>query len=138
MMRDVAMGVDVGTTSVKVGLLDLGATGTEAGRMETASVPYPMHRPGPGLAEQDPADWTRTLAQAWVELSARVGPVRVRSVGICSQVNTHVVVDADLRPLTPGITWQDLRAAPDAAALDQAVADRREALWGAPSWDHPA
>jgi xylulokinase len=128
----VAIGVDVGTTSVKVGLLDLGATGIDAGRMETASIPYPMHRPSPGLAEQDPADWTGALTQAWADLAARVGPIRIRSLGICSQVNTHVVVDADLRPLTPAITWQDLRAAPDAAALDQAVADRREALWGGP------
>lgn len=130
--REVALGVDVGTTSVKVGLLDLGATGTEAGRMETASVAYPMHRPGPGLAEQHPVDWTRALGEAWSELASRVGPVAVRSVGICSQVNTHVVVDDGLAPLTPAITWQDLRAAPDAAELDAAVADRREALWGGP------
>lgn len=130
--RAAALGVDVGTTSVKAGLLWLDTAATDANRMETASVPYPMHRPGPGLAEQDPADWTRALATCWAELAARVGPVDLRSVGICSQVNTHLIVDEHLTPLTAAITWQDLRAAPDAAALDAAVADRREALWGGP------
>ncbi len=130
--RAVALGVDVGTTTVKVGVLPLDAAGAAAGRMETADAPYPMRRPGPGLAEQDPSDWLEALGRAWAELSARVGPTSVRSIGVCSQVNTHVLVGADLRPLTPAITWQDLRAAPDAARLDAAVADRRDALWGGP------
>jgi len=130
--RQVALGVDIGTTSVKVGILDLDATGPDAGRMETASVAYRTSRPRPGWAEQDPAHWMAALAACWTELHARAGPVAVRSVGICSQVNTHVIVDEHLVPLAPAITWQDLRAAPEAAELDAAAADRREALWGGP------
>ena len=132
MTRRVGVGVDVGTTSVKVGLLDLDAVDTDAGRMEIASVPYPTSRPRPGWAEQDPAHWMAALAACWTELQARAGPVTVRSIGICSQVNTHVVVDQRLIPVAPAITWQDLRAAPAAPRLDAAVANRREALWGGP------
>ena len=47
--RDAALGVDVGTTSVKAGLLFLDGASAASGRMETASVPYPTHRPRPGL-----------------------------------------------------------------------------------------
>ena len=132
MKREAALGIDVGTTSVKMGLLWLDATGADAGHMEIASVAYPTRRPRPGWVEQDPAHWMAALAACWTELRARVGPVAIQSVGVCSQVNTHVIVDERLVPVSPAITWQDLRAAPEAAAIDAAAADRREALWGGP------
>jgi xylulokinase len=128
MARDVAVGFDVGTTAVKVGLLWLDANGP----MEVIRVPYPTTRPHPGWAEQDPEDWVRTMAACWAGLTRRVGPVRVRSVGLCSQVNTHVLVDASLRPTYPAITWQDTRTAAEAAELDARVDGRRAELWGGP------
>ncbi len=54
-------------------------------------------------------------------------------IGICSQVNTHVFVAADGTPLMPAITWQDGRAAPDAAALDARIEPEQKLDWfGAP------
>ena len=53
-------------------------------------------------------------------------------MGVCSQVNTHVLVDDQLVPVTPAITWQDLRCGPEAAELDALVEGRRESLWGGP------
>ena len=47
-------------------------------------------------------------------------------------MNTHLLADAALRPVTPAITWQDLRAAPEAAEIDAAAAPRRTELWGGP------
>ena len=128
MRRAAALGIDVGTTAVKVGLLFLDG----AGEMETASRPYPTRRPREGWAEQDPADWLAALAACRAELDARCGPVEIRAIGVCSQVNTHHLVDAQLRPVTPAITWQDLRAAPEAAEIDAAAAPRRTELWGGP------
>jgi xylulokinase len=46
-----------------------------------------------------------------------VGDVELRSVGLCSQVNTHLFVDADLAPQRAAITWQDVRAAEVGAEL---------------------
>ncbi len=72
--------------------------------------------------------------------SSSPGPPRRRAVaaiGICSQVNTHVFVDADLAPVHPAISWQDQRCAAAArrartacrrrqgADLRRAVLDRR-------------
>jgi len=57
----------------------------------------------------------------------------VRSIGIVSQVNTHVFVDAALKPLAPAIIWQDQRCAEVAAALDaQFSAADKERVWGGP------
>jgi xylulokinase len=128
MVREVALGFDIGTTSVKAGLLWLDADVP----MEVASLPYATSRPRPGWAEQDPETWITTMAACWAALHARCGPVRVRSVGICSQVNTHVLVDEQLVALYPAITWQDIRAAPEAAAMDARVEGRRTGLWGGP------
>jgi xylulokinase len=126
--RDAALGFDVGTTSVKAGLLWLDRTGPP----ETVSVPYVTDRPRDGWSQQDPADWLAAMADCWSALSVRAGPIRLRSIGIVSQVNTHVLVDEDLRPLVPAITWQDTRAATEAAELDTLAASRREELWSGP------
>ena len=107
------MGFDVGTSAVKAGLLWL--DGDEP--MLTAAHPYPSARPQPGWVEQDPADWITAMRACWSQLRATAGAVELRAVGLCSQVNTHLAVDADLRPLRPAITWQDVRAAEVAAEL---------------------
>jgi xylulokinase len=127
-MVGAALGFDVGTTSVKAGFLRFDTPGP----LEVVSRPYPSARPAPGWVQQDPGDWLDAMAACWAELRARHPSLEVSSIGVVSQVNTHVLVDAALRPLHPAITWQDTRAAREAAELDAAVDDRREALWGGP------
>jgi xylulokinase len=128
MTREAALGFDVGTTSVKAGLLWLDGTGP----METASRPYATDRPRHGWAEQDPRAWVDAMAACWSELVGRAGPHRLRSVGVCSQVNTHLLVDTGLAPVYPAITWQDIRAASEAAEIDARADARRLDLWGGP------
>ncbi|MES4791906.1 MAG: xylulose kinase [Chloroflexota bacterium] len=128
-MIDTILGFDVGTTSVKAGLFTV-----EDGRLlGIARAAYPTSRPRDGWVEQDPRDWTRAMAECWVDLARRVGAVRLRSIGICSQVNTHVLVDDSLSPLRPAIVWQDVRTEAVAAELDaQVAAAERTRLWGGP------
>jgi xylulokinase len=57
-------------------------------------------------------------------------------VGLTSQVNTHVFVDRDGRPLAPAITWADTRAADTARALDARISPE-ERLAGWPSGSPP-
>jgi xylulokinase len=127
-MREAALGFDVGTTAVKAGLLWLDADEP----MSVVSRPYPSSRPQAGWVEQDPTDWLDAMAACWTELQASAGPMSLRAVGVCSQVNTHLFVDAGLSPLRPAITWQDTRAASEAAELEAAVDGRRTELWGGP------
>lgn len=130
--REAALGVDIGSTSVKACLVWLDGPDGTADRVEVVGRPYPTNRPRPGIAEQRAEDWVEGLAACWRELRERAGDVRLRSVGVCSQVNTHVLVDGSLDPVAPAITWQDLRCGPEAAELDARVADRRAELWGGP------
>jgi xylulokinase len=51
---ELLLGIDVGTTAVKVAAFTL-----DGERISAHAVSYPVHRPRPGWAEQDPQDWWR-------------------------------------------------------------------------------
>lgn len=129
MTERLLLGIDVGTTQIKGAVFNL-----DGRQRAAAAVTYPLHRPHPGWAEQDPEDWWR----ATLNVIARIGeqaPLReVAALGVCSQVNTHVLLDAAGRALLPAITWQDQRCAEIAAALDGSIDARRRApSYGTPS-----
>lgn len=118
------LGVDLGTTSLKAGLFAL-----DGRTIAIADHGYPTHRPSPGHVEQQPADWLTALDAVLGELLAgREGELLGGS--ICSQVQTHVFVDADGISVAPAITWQDSRAEAEALALDATVTpDERQRWW---------
>ena len=127
MHRDpLLIGVDVGTTAAKGAVF--GLNGEQLGFAEAH---YSMQRSREGWAEQDPEDWFRALLHVLAALARDVDIARVAAIGICSQVNTHVFVDATGLPLAPAITWQDQRAAEIASELDAGLGDEERArLWG--------
>jgi xylulokinase len=126
--RDLILGLDVGTTAIKGGLFH-----SDGRPLAHAAKTYPTYRPASGFVEQDPMDWTRGVAAVIDELLNGDRADRVAAVGLCSQVNTDVFVDAAGRPLAPAIMWQDSRAARDAECLEAVVsADDKAAWWGVP------
>lgn len=118
------IGIDVGTTSTKALLIDLSGN-----RLAEFARSHPMRRPGPGAAEQDPADWMASVLAALSGFAAGYDLSGLAGIGICSQVNTHVFVDGGGQPVRPAITWQDARAAPDAATIDAQVSAQDKLDW---------
>ena len=118
------IGIDVGTTAVKAALFD------HHGRaLKTLKRLYPTNRPAPGHVEQDASDWLQPV----LEVLSQFGEGRIEAIGLCSQVNTHVFVDAQGKPLLPAFTWQDGRCAEEAAQLDAQITEAEKlAWWGAP------
>lgn len=125
---DLILAIDVGTTAVKLAVIGLD------GRLhQTHQQTYPIARPGPDRAEQDPADWTREIDRGIAALAAQGLAPRIAAIGLTSQVNTHVFLDRAGHPLIPAIVWQDGRAAAVAQALEARVSpDRKLAWFGAP------
>ncbi|WP_306119301.1 MULTISPECIES: FGGY-family carbohydrate kinase [unclassified Roseitalea] len=122
------IGMDVGTTAVKAAVFD--ADGAIVDRYVGQ---YPITRQQGGRVEQDPEDWMRHVLAALSQFQANVDLARVHALGLSSQVNTHVFVDAEGRALAPAIVWQDGRAAAEAAELDGRIAEADKlAWWGAP------
>ncbi|MET3896568.1 xylulokinase [Devosia sp. UYZn731] len=128
MAKITLIGIDVGTTATKAVLID------ERGeRLAGFALPHPTQRPQAGHAEQNPDDWMRGVLGALQTFSASHDLSSLQAIGICSQVNTHVFVDAGGAPLLPAIIWQDSRSAPGAAALEaQTNAAQKTAWFGAP------
>lgn len=123
MAADSLLGIDLGTTSVKAGII-----APDGEVLDSFAQSYPTHR-SDGHVEQDPEDWIRLIDAALARFAGRT----VAALGLCSQVDTHVFVGADGRALMPAIQWQDARAAPEAAALDAQVTEAQKiAWWGAP------
>lgn len=116
--RALLLGADIGTTAAKAGLFDLAGN-----PLALADSGYAIERPQPDWAEQDPRVWWQAFVDVVDALGAEADLSRVRAVGICSQVNTHVFVDADGADLAPAIVWQDQRAAEDASALTAQLAE---------------
>ena len=124
MAQATLIGIDVGTTALKAVLIDLSGN-----RLAEFSRSYPMSRPAAGAAEQDPADWMAALLEALRSFEAAHDLSGLQGIGICSQVNTHVFVGADGRPVRPAITWQDARPATDGAAIDAKVSAAQKLQW---------
>ena len=104
----VVVGVDLGTSSVKVV-----AVGSDGRVRASARREHRTARPSPGAAEQDPGDWWAGLAAALDEIR-RVVPVDGWwALGLTAMLPTLLVLDGSRRPVGAAITWQDDRAEPD-------------------------
>jgi xylulokinase len=124
MANKLTLGIDVGTTSVKAGVID-----SKGAIIAQFAKNYPTHRPHPTFVEQNPDDWVRLIDEAIASFDVS----NIYSVGLCSQVNTHVFLDASGIPLMQAIMWQDGRASIEAAELDAQVTEQQKIQWwGAP------
>jgi gluconokinase len=106
--RSVVIGVDLGTSRVKVLAFTLGGR-----EVVSASGEYPLLTPAPGRVEQDAhAVYDAAMAalgQVLADQTVRSG--EVLAVGMSSAMHGLVPVDGDGEPLGPFITWMDGRAA---------------------------
>ena len=112
--------VDVGTSSLRAGVVDAGAV-THVHRRELLPT-----SPAPGFVEFDAtamADAVLTVARAASEDAARDGKEPVSGLGITNQRASTIVWDRKTgTPVGPGIGWQDLRTVGMCLALaDQGI-----------------
>jgi xylulokinase len=107
------LGIDIGTSSVKVVALD-----DRDVVVEQASAPLTVSRPYNGWSEQNPSDWWRATQDAVSGISARVRR-SVQAIGLSGQMHGATLLDATDRPLRPAILWNDGRSAPQCATLEK-------------------
>lgn len=117
-MGSLLIGADIGSSALKAVLVD-----PAAGVLAVAEQPYRMHRPHPGWAENDPADWFDAVVAAVSELLATAGIAAAEVAGLCvvGQRDPVVLLDEQLRVLTPAIHWTDRRDPAGTAAIFETV-----------------
>ena len=107
------LGIDIGSSSVKVALMD-DTTGETAAAAFAPQTEAPIDAPKNGWAEQNPDDWwtyLKTALRAAV-YTANIPSEAVKAIGITYQMHGLVLVDKNLHVLRPSIIWCDSRAVP--------------------------
>jgi L-ribulokinase len=121
----VVAGVDFGTLSVRVSIVD-----SERGLLESAVAEYPLHRQrgDPEYATQSHDDHMRALSVAMRE-ALRKGGIpgdQIQAIALDTTGSSVIPVDKDLQPLGEYYLWCDHRAKGEAAEITEAA--RRERL----------
>src|ERR1700678_631055 len=106
------LGIDLGTSSVKVAVMDADTHRVLA----TASYPdteAAIISRQPGWAEQSPEIWWQQVKEAIARVHATgaYDPADIVAIGIAYQMHGLVLVDKDQRVLRDSIIWCDSRAA---------------------------
>lgn len=116
-MEDLVIGVDVGTSAMKLLAVDC------AGQVKSrATLRYGLSKSGADIAEQCPDDWWECLRRGLrVLFDDGVTPRSVRAVGVSGQLNGVVLVDADRQPVRDSIIWLDKRASYESDQINHAV-----------------
>ena len=128
------LGLDLGTQSARCVAVD--GTGQF---LATAARPLTGRRDG-NRHEQDPEEWWSALTAACREATRHVDTRRIRGLAIDGTSGTILLADAHGTPLTPGVMYDDGRAAAQAEAVNAAG----ETVWQElgyrsmqPSWALP-
>ncbi|MEV1295142.1 FGGY-family carbohydrate kinase [Pseudonocardia sp. NPDC049635] len=130
------VGIDLGTQSVRA--LSVDDVGTQLAR---AARPLTSRR-GDSHHEQDPARWWAATADALAEMSAGLAPAdraAIGAVAVAGTSGTVLLTGRDGTPCTPGLMYDDARA----AALVPEAAEAGAELWSRlghrmqPSWALP-
>lgn len=115
------IGIDLGTSAVKLLLMDQGGT-----IHKIVSKEYPLYFPHPGWSEQNPQDWFEKTMEGMKELTAECDRTQIAGIGFGGQMHGLVVLDEMDQVIRPAILWNDGRTAKETEHLNEVIG--KEAL----------
>lgn len=117
------IGIDLGTSSVKLLLMD-----GEGKVKNTVTREYPLYFPKPGWSEQDPEDWYRETVAGVKELLEGFDKSEVAGISFGGQMHGLVILDREDKVIRPAILWNDGRTKEECDYLNNGIG--KEALSG--------
>ena len=115
-----SLGIDIGSSSVKVSLLDV-ATGACVASSTNPSQEMPIEALRSGWAEQDPDMWWKYAVEGIRKIAAEHSMRDVAAVGITYQMHGMVALSKEHKPLRKAIIWCDSRAVEIGAEALEAI-----------------
>jgi len=115
-MRDLILGIDLGTTACKAVIVDL------SGRViSTATTTYPVHTPHPSWIEQDAEEVWQGMVSAVQHAvhNEAFSPERIAAVSFSAAMHGLMLLDKSGRPLTRCLIWADRRSLPQAQRVQR-------------------
>jgi len=111
-MTDLVLGIDIGTTSTKIVLVD-----AHAKIVHEDSSPHDLISLAPGFAEEDAELWWADIVELLRRTIAAGFGDSIKAIGVTGMVPTLVLVDGDLHAVRPSIQQNDARAVEQIDAL---------------------
>ena len=110
------LGIDLGTSSVKILLVDDGQRIRAQAEAELT-----VSRPRPLWSEQDPKAWWQAtnVAMARIRTDHAAELATVRGIGLSGQMHGATLLDSAGRVLRPAILWNDGRSTAECADLER-------------------
>ena len=120
-MNEYVIGVDLGTSAVKVSAMD--RSGKIAAQQ---SYDYPLSQPKPGYSEQNPQDWLygTTIGIDRMILKDGIKKEEIKGISFSGQMHGLVLLDADNQVLRPAILWNDTRTTKQCQEIMDKMGDR--------------
>ena len=115
-MNNRYLGIDMGTSSMKLVLID------EAQRvLAQATEHYTFDAYPDGGCEMDPGRWYQALVQGVHRVLCDAGCSAVRAISLTGQMHSLTVLDGAGAALRPSILWNDLRTGGEIDSLKKAL-----------------
>jgi len=101
------LGLDLGTSSIKAIIID-----KKGNPVISSSIEYPLNKPQPGWAEQDPKVWWESVIQVLdgMKNKTEINFSDIKSIGVTGQMHGLVALDDKDELIYPCITWADRRS----------------------------
>ncbi|TAH64439.1 MAG: xylulokinase, partial [Anaerolineaceae bacterium] len=110
------IGVDLGTSSVKLLLMD------ENGQIKNiVTREYPLYYPKTGWSEQNPEDWYSALTDGIKELTNNCNKDEIDGISFSGQMHGMVILDEDDKVIRPAILWNDGRTQAECDYLNNEI-----------------
>lgn len=104
---DIFLSIDLGTTGLKTAII----TGKGI-VLESEYFEYPIITKKHGYAEQNADLWWEGFVKGCKKIKEKrkTDFSKIKAIGICGQMHTHVYLDKNSKILRPAITWMDQRS----------------------------
>jgi xylulokinase len=110
------VGVDLGTSSVKLLLMD------ETGDIKNIAMrEYPLYFPKPGWSEQNPEDWYSAVVDGLKELTKDFDKSQIDGISFSGQMHGLVILDENDNVIRPAILWNDGRTQAECDYLNNEI-----------------
>lgn len=110
------IGVDLGTSAVKVLLMD-----SQGGIRRIESREYPLSFPHPGWSEQNPQDWWERTLEGIDALMQGEDRSQVAGISFGGQMHGLVLLDEADEVIRPAILWNDGRTGEECDYLNEVI-----------------
>jgi xylulokinase len=118
------IGVDIGTTSVKILAID------EKGSVAKSTCrDYPIYFPKPLWSEQNPEDWWQQTLNGLKELLEGLNKDEVKAVSFSGQMHGLVTLDENDQVIRPAILWNDQRTEKECRYLNDEIGQKTISEW---------